>query len=233
MGRLIPNQNAVHTSLVHCNDENEFLQLRYQLGDRVLNIDFDEKIITYATEVEKKLRGAYHIHAYILDYQQIEFATKAMSVPFSTILKVKVDCLVLQKPTIDSRARELHEYSKGAWDIDAIIDWMLTMEHIPITELKPFKGWEDSQPNGLDVPYKWAGFHEERGRVAHPEHAAAGHALHELEMLARGKKCVPAGSEHCVTDGLVAACPDGRGRSRSPLRGPRDRIPDEDAERRR
>ena len=101
MGRLIPNQNSVHTSLVHCRDENEFLQLRYQLGDRVLNVDFEKKIIYFANEPdekEKKLKGAYHIHAYILDYQQIEFATKAMSVPFSSILKVKVDCLVLSNP---------------------------------------------------------------------------------------------------------------------------------------
>ena len=161
MGRLIPNQNAVHTSLVHCNDENEFLQLRYQLGSRVLNVDFEQKIIYYATEQEKKLRGAYHIHAYILDYQQIEFATKAMSVPFRSILKVKVDCIVLQTPTCESRARELHEYSKGKWSVAAIMEWM--RDHpIPITELKPFQGWEDSSSNGMDVPYKWAGFHEER-----------------------------------------------------------------------
>ena len=196
MGRLIPNQNAVHTSLVHCQDENEFLQLRYQLGDRVLNVDFEKKIIYYAnTKVmqcqdeqefkhmqlefgsqvynvdterkiiyytDKTLRGAYHIHAYILDYQQIEFATKAMTVPFDTILKVKVDCLVLRTPTMESVARELHEHSKGAWAVSAIMEWMETMDHIPITELKPFHGWEGSIKPTLDIPYKWGGFHEER-----------------------------------------------------------------------
>lgn len=99
MGRLIPNQQRQHTSLVHCQDDNEFLQLRYQLKDRVLNVDFDRKIIYYTSETLSKWKGAVHVHSYILDYQQIEFATKAMSVPFHHILKVKVDCLVLAKPT--------------------------------------------------------------------------------------------------------------------------------------
>lgn len=162
MGRLIPNQDSKHTSLVHCRDENEFLQLRYQLGDRVLNVDFDKKIIYYTTQTEKKLRGAYHIHAYILAYQRIEFATKAMTVPFETILKVKVDCMVLEKPTLESVARQLHIHSKGAWAVSSIMEWMETMDHIPITEMKPFKGWTGSLNPTLDAPYKWTGFHEER-----------------------------------------------------------------------
>ena len=41
MGRLIPNQQKTFTSLVHCKDDNEFLQLRYQLGAKVLKVDFD------------------------------------------------------------------------------------------------------------------------------------------------------------------------------------------------
>jgi hypothetical protein len=98
MGRLIPNLNRPMTKLVHCKDDNEFLHLRYQLGARVMNVDFERKIIYYTEETEKRFKGAIHVHAYILDYQQIEFATKAMKVPFDKILKVKVDCLVLKAP---------------------------------------------------------------------------------------------------------------------------------------
>lgn len=101
MGRLIPNQNTCPTSLVHCKDDLEFLQLRYQLGDRVLNVDFDKKIVTYTVDKQQQLKGAYHVHAYILDYQQITFASRACSVPFSQILKVKVDCIVLSNATFD------------------------------------------------------------------------------------------------------------------------------------
>jgi hypothetical protein len=199
MGRLIPNQNSTHTSLVHCRDENEFLQLRHQLGSRVLNVDFDRKIIYYTVETEKKLKGAYHIHAYILDYQQIEFATKAMSVPFRNILKVKVDCLVLQKPTQESRAQELHEYSKGKWSIAAILEWMDTMEHIPITELKPFQGWEESM-GGYDVPYKWAGFHEEREiKDCKTQH------IDEVDFTHRMYKMTPALAEMPVFEGTSPA----------------------------
>lgn len=72
MGRLIPNQNSTYTSLVHCKSDDEFLQLRFQLGDRVSKVDFDNKIVYYTQEQEKKLKGAYHVHAFILDYQQIE-----------------------------------------------------------------------------------------------------------------------------------------------------------------
>jgi hypothetical protein len=106
MGRLIPNLNRPMTKLVHCKDDNEFLQLRYQLGGRVMNVDFERKIIYYTEETEKRFKGAIHIHAYILDYQQIEFATKAMKVPFDKILKVKVDCLVLKAP---------HELDEPEW----------------------------------------------------------------------------------------------------------------------
>lgn len=67
------------------------MQLRYQLGAKVLKVDFEKNIIYYQENRVKQLRGAYHVHAYILDYQQIEFASKAMSVDFDEILKVKVD----------------------------------------------------------------------------------------------------------------------------------------------
>jgi hypothetical protein len=162
MGRLIPNQNRQHTSLVHCKDENEFLQLRYQLGDRVLNVDFDRKIIYFTTESLSKLKGAVHVHAYILDYQQIEFATKAMTVPFESILKVKVDCLVLAKPTLETKAKDLHRHSKGKWSVATILEFMDMMPEVDFTELKPFEGWSDANIKMLDAPQKWAGFHEER-----------------------------------------------------------------------
>ena len=190
MGRLIPNQHRQHTSLVHCKDENEFLQLRFQLKDRVLNVDFDRKIIYYTTETISKFKGAVHIHAYILDYQQIEFATKAMSVPFESILKVKVDCLVLAKPTKETIAKDMHRHSNGKWSVEAILDWMETMAHIPFTELKPFKGWTDVNIRALDEPQRWAGFHEERDikdcKTAH---------IDEVDFTHRKYKMIPTLSE--------------------------------------
>ncbi|MDR3712061.1 MAG: hypothetical protein P4L51_04540, partial [Puia sp.] len=39
MGRLIPNQRSTHTSLVHCRNDDEFLQLRYQLGSKLTKVD--------------------------------------------------------------------------------------------------------------------------------------------------------------------------------------------------
>ena len=159
MGRLIPNQNSTFTSLVHCKDEDEFLQLRFQLGSRVLKVDFDQRIVYFTSEREKRLRGAYHVHAYILDYQQIEFAEKAMSVPFDSILKVKVDCLVLRKPSKQYLAETLA--SKSAFSVEQILGWL--EEHTgqwKIGELKGFDGWNDSVNEF--APTKWTGFHEER-----------------------------------------------------------------------
>ena len=98
MGRLIPNQVKGFERIVHCQDPNEFLMLRYQLKNVITNVDTERQIIKYIEPQDPDmLRGAYHIHAYILDYQRIELIEQAMKVPFSDILKVKVDCLILKK----------------------------------------------------------------------------------------------------------------------------------------
>ena len=160
MGRLIPNQSSTFTSMVHCQDANEFLQLQYQLGSKVLKVDHENKIIYFYKDQEKILRGAYHVHAYILDYQQMEFAEKALSVPFENILKVKVDCIVLNRnPTLKSIANNIVKKANGKIAFDEIMK-MLDDENITVNA-KAFAGWHDAVIKADDAPSKWAGFHEE------------------------------------------------------------------------
>jgi UDP-N-acetylglucosamine transferase subunit ALG13 len=149
MGRLIPNQDNSFKSLVHCNDENEFLQLRYQLGAKVVDVDFENKIVTFSQDKEKQLKGIAHVHAYILDYQQIEFVTKALSVPFEDILKVKVDCIVLRKPL--EKSPKLGDSSRD-------------FHHVAQTRDHPEK-------NRPIWAISWVGFHEEKDiRNAQTQH---------------------------------------------------------------
>ena len=168
MGRLIPNQSTEFVSVVHCKDDDEFLHLRYQLGSRVLKVEFDQKLIYYITDREPILKGAYHVHAYILDYQQIEFATKAMSVPFSTILKVKVDCLVLKKPSMYDLAEKLSHYMSAdqRFTPDEVLELIEHVKMQDIEEIKRFEGWHDltlteSDRIAFEGYPRWAGFHEE------------------------------------------------------------------------
>ena len=169
MGRLIPNLNNTFTSLVHCKDENEFLQLRYQLGARVLTVDHENKITYYTNppvdindpSYQPNLKGAYHVHAYILDYQQIEFASKAMSVSFDDILKVKVDCMVLRKPSIEHLSGKLANKSQGIFTQTEILEWLKEhTERWKLDELKHFEGFHDVEVPTNDRP-NWAGFHVE------------------------------------------------------------------------
>jgi hypothetical protein len=97
MGSLIM-QSKDYVSAVACKDKLEFQQLRYDLKDKIVDIDFDKNIIKYVTETKKLIKGAFHIHAYILAYQQIQFLKKVLTIPFKNIMKIKVDAVISRIP---------------------------------------------------------------------------------------------------------------------------------------
>ena len=79
-----------------------------------------------------------------------------MTQPFENILKVKVDCIVLKKPTKDDLATSLAAKADGLFTRDQIRNWLLTE---PVEMIQPkIDGWGEGNGN----PTKWAGFHEEK-----------------------------------------------------------------------
>lgn len=150
IGRLIPGGGTnTSVSALHTTSDDEFYHLIYQLRDSLTDIDYDNKVIYYNRQdkATSKYKGMYHIHSYILDYQQIAFLDVALRVPFDNIIKVKTDAIYTTvdiSDVISSISSFDNKHKHNTWkrcndlgDLASIANVALSINSIDFTDRLP------------------------------------------------------------------------------------------------
>lgn len=95
IGKMLENKQSRDIEVV-LNNINEYEHFHFLYQKQIKHFN-KEKLTITINETNNSLKGLYHIHAYILDYQAIMMLDKLIQIPIDDILKIKCDCIYTKK----------------------------------------------------------------------------------------------------------------------------------------
>ena len=128
---------------IKCTNEIECLDLKATNTNENIKISYDDKNnLIRINELNKNIRNRAHIASYLLSYAMLEMLSKLVKIPFSDIIGVKVDCIILKKKyddlfMISSKGGDYKYETKGVKELRPFYDFIniksnneYTQEHV-------------------------------------------------------------------------------------------------------